>query len=412
MVRGFRVAERDQPAPFADFDRLEARFHLPSLMRGHIWIRDLSVTDSTVRVVRLPTGDFNFSDLIQASGTVTRPLDVTVDRFALAGGTVTLEDWALAEPRTWTSEQITIEARNVSTRRDDGSAIGRSLTAGAPVSLEIRNMRLYPIHLQATMTIEGADLTPAAGLRPTRRPDRHRPGAGEHDPHADPRCARGSSGRRDGPVRRRRAAQARGRRTVHRRAEADGRGLRLRVPRWRPAADAARDRRHHARARCLDEIGGPLPVVHGAGERVRSHVAGPDARPARRSHQHPRRRHAGGLRHRAAPAGRKPAAPPPEKSRPRALGRVRAGGGAGDWRRGGGPEPERAARRGRAGARAGLAGRQSALGGRRPAGAPRRPARRGAAASSCAGPRDWSSSACCSANLGARSSAIAPAISR
>ena len=167
MVRGVRVGERDQRAPFADIDRLEARLHVASLMRGHIWIRDLSVTDSTVRVVRLPTGEFNFSDLIQSSGTVTQPLDVTVDHFVLAAGTVTLEDRALAEPRTWTSEQITIEARNVSTRRDDGSAIGRSLTAGAPVSLEIRNMRLYPIHFQATMTIEGADLTPLQVYLPT-----------------------------------------------------------------------------------------------------------------------------------------------------------------------------------------------------------------------------------------------------
>ena len=159
-VRGFRLAERAQPAPFADFDRLEARLHLPSLLLGRLWIRDLIVTGSTVRVVRLPAGDFNFSDLIEASGTVSRPLDVTVDHFALAGGTVTLEDRALAEPRTWTSEQITIEARNVSTRRDDGTAVGRSLTVGAPVSLEIKNLRLYPIHLQATVTMEGADLTP------------------------------------------------------------------------------------------------------------------------------------------------------------------------------------------------------------------------------------------------------------
>src|SRR6185295_20060278 len=51
-VRGFRLAERDQPSSFADFDRLEAHLHLPSLMRGRIWIRDLSVTGSTVRVVR------------------------------------------------------------------------------------------------------------------------------------------------------------------------------------------------------------------------------------------------------------------------------------------------------------------------------------------------------------------------
>ncbi len=85
---------------------------------------------------------------------------MTVDHFALSGGTITLEDRALAEPRTWASEQITIEARNVSTRRNDGTAVGRSLVVGAPVSLEVKNLRLYPIHLQATVNVEGADLTP------------------------------------------------------------------------------------------------------------------------------------------------------------------------------------------------------------------------------------------------------------
>jgi uncharacterized protein DUF748 len=169
-VRGLRLGERDQPAPFADFGRLEARLHVPSLLLGRLWIRDMVVTDSTVRVVRLPTGDFNFSDLIRASGATSRPLDVTVDHFALAGGTVTLEDRALAEPRTWSSEQITIEARNVSTRRDDGSASGRSLTVGAPVSLEIKNLRLYPIHLQAAITMEGADLTPLQVYVPPAAP--------------------------------------------------------------------------------------------------------------------------------------------------------------------------------------------------------------------------------------------------
>ena len=169
-VRGFRLGERDRRAPFADFGRLEARLHVPSLLLGRLWIRDLVVTDSTVRVVRLPTGDFNVSDLIRASGATRRPLDVTVERFALTGGAVTLEDRALAEPRTWSSEQITIQARNVSTRRDDGSATGRSLTVGAPVSLEIKNLRLYPIHLQATLTIEGADLTPLQVYIPPAAP--------------------------------------------------------------------------------------------------------------------------------------------------------------------------------------------------------------------------------------------------
>lgn len=169
-VRGFRLAERDGTTAFADFERLDARLHLPSLLLGHLWIRELVLSDSTVRVVRGPAGEFNFSDLIRASGATGRPLDVTVDRFAVVRGTVTLEDRALPEPRTWASEQITIEAHNLSTRRADGSAIGRSVTAGAPASVEVRNLRLYPIHLQATVRLEGVDLTPVQVYLPPDAP--------------------------------------------------------------------------------------------------------------------------------------------------------------------------------------------------------------------------------------------------
>jgi hypothetical protein len=169
-IRGFRLAERDGHTPFADFKRLDLRLRLSSLLFGHLWLNELVLTDSTVRVVRLPTGGFNISDLIQSSGTTRRVFDVTVDHFAVLGGTVALEDRALPEPRTWTSEQINIEAHNVSTRRDDGRAVGRSVTAGAPVAVEVKDLRLYPIRLQATVTVEGLDLTPARVYFPPDAP--------------------------------------------------------------------------------------------------------------------------------------------------------------------------------------------------------------------------------------------------
>jgi uncharacterized protein DUF748/AsmA-like protein len=159
-IRGVRLVERDGATPFADIERLDARLRLPALLHGHLRIRQLVIDRPTVRVVRLPGGRFNVSDLVERPRTGGRPLDVTVDRFALNDGTITLEDRALAEPRTWTSEQITIEARDVSTRRTDGRARGRSVTAGAPLAMEISDIRLDPIHLIATLRTEGVDLSP------------------------------------------------------------------------------------------------------------------------------------------------------------------------------------------------------------------------------------------------------------
>jgi len=159
-VRGLRVTERDGTTAFVDIERLHAQIRLPALALGHVHLRELTVDGSRIRVVRLPGGTFNISDLLDRPGTRTRPLDVTVDRFAVNGGAITLEDRALPEPRTWASDQITIVAHDLSTRRGDGRAVGHSMTAGAPLSMEIRELRLYPIHLIARVSTEGVDLSP------------------------------------------------------------------------------------------------------------------------------------------------------------------------------------------------------------------------------------------------------------
>jgi hypothetical protein len=91
-VTGFAVTDREG-VPFATFDRLEGRLHRRSLFRGHVWIHELALRNSAVRVVRYGSGEFNIADFIKrgekSQGTT---LDVTVDHFSLDGGLVTLED--------------------------------------------------------------------------------------------------------------------------------------------------------------------------------------------------------------------------------------------------------------------------------------------------------------------------------
>lgn len=159
-IRGLRVLERDGTAPFTDVDGVHVRVRPLALLTGHLWIREAVIEGSTVRLVRF--GDeFNISDLLSRSEPTERRLDVSVDHFVVTRGTVLLEDRALAEPRTWTSEQIEIDARNLSTRGQNGTAVASSITAGAPVSLEMRNVRLHPIHLEAHASTTGLDLSAA-----------------------------------------------------------------------------------------------------------------------------------------------------------------------------------------------------------------------------------------------------------
>src|SRR5712692_11314488 len=170
-IHKFHLGDRDGRTPFADFADLHLRVRVIPLLVGRLHIRELAMNDSTVRVVRLGDGTFNFSDLVSGEAKPSeRVPHVTVDRFTLRGGKVTLEDRGLPEPRTWASEQITIDARDLSTVGDRGTATARSITAGTPVTIELKNVRLHPIHLQATMTTEGLDLALARVYLPATAP--------------------------------------------------------------------------------------------------------------------------------------------------------------------------------------------------------------------------------------------------
>src|SRR5262249_25380249 len=157
-LRGLSVKDRDGRAPFVDLASLEARVRLFPLLGGHLHIRELVLGGSRVHIIRSP-GGFNVADVVEGSGSSGRRLDVTVDRFRVQDGTVTLEDRVLSEQRTWASDHIEVDAQNLSTKRGDGAGTARSVTAGAPVSIEVTNLRLYPIHLDAAVTTTNLDLS-------------------------------------------------------------------------------------------------------------------------------------------------------------------------------------------------------------------------------------------------------------
>lgn len=169
-IRGFRLSDRDGSL-LGEIEQLDVRIHLRSLLRGHVWIREIAVVNSTVHVVRRGNGDFNFADLIpRGEKTGSSSYDVTVDRFTLRGGTVALEDRALTPTRTWHSRDIVIDARDVSTRGRTGVAEASSTVEGAPVSVRIDELQLAPVHLRGRITTKGMDLAIARLYVPESAP--------------------------------------------------------------------------------------------------------------------------------------------------------------------------------------------------------------------------------------------------
>jgi uncharacterized protein DUF748 len=168
-LRGLRVTDTDG-STLATLDRLDAQLRRRALLSGHISLARLAIDGSSVRVVRYSDGAFNISDLIPRKPGGGLALDVTVDEFTLARGTVLLEDRSLSPWRTWRSENLAFHARNLSTRRDDGTAEASSTINGSPASVRIEQLRLKPVHLRAVVHARDVDMALARVYLPAEAP--------------------------------------------------------------------------------------------------------------------------------------------------------------------------------------------------------------------------------------------------
>jgi hypothetical protein len=157
-VHGLSIADLDEPGELARADLIKARVHRRSLLELHVWVEELVVERSSVRIVRFAGNRFNISDLLERPSRPPSGIGVTIDRMRVVDGAVTLEDRTLRPPRTWRSERIAIEARNLSTTRTDGTADGSTIVAGAPVHVHVEDLRLAPIHVRAHVTVGNVDL--------------------------------------------------------------------------------------------------------------------------------------------------------------------------------------------------------------------------------------------------------------
>jgi Domain of Unknown Function (DUF748) len=170
-LRGLKITDTDG-ATLASLDRLDAQVRRRALLRGHISLRHLAIDGSSARVVRYSDGEFNISDLMpkKPGGGGGPALDVTVDEFTLTHGTVVLEDRSLSPWRTWRSEDLAFHARNLSTRRDDGTAEASSTINGSPVSVHVEQLRLKPVHLRAVVRAQNVDVAVARVYLPPDTP--------------------------------------------------------------------------------------------------------------------------------------------------------------------------------------------------------------------------------------------------
>jgi hypothetical protein len=155
---GVRVAEQEGSGTLAKVTRIEGRVHRRSLWRLHVWIEDLAIAGTEIRVIRLSPTRFNISDLLERPAQPPGRTPVTIDRLRITDSALFFEDRTLSPTRTWGVERIDVEGRALSTTNAGGSLELQSVVAGAPLHLHVEDLRLAPIHLRAHVSAANVDL--------------------------------------------------------------------------------------------------------------------------------------------------------------------------------------------------------------------------------------------------------------
>lgn len=171
-IAGLRIADKASGPPLAEIDRLDVSFTPAALVRAQLHAREATIAGVRVNVVRSEQGALSIADLLNRPPSTGPPAAVTIDKLSVTGGVVTIEDRAVATPRTWRAESLAIEGRALSTI-DPGARGTLRLTAsvaGAPLAVDVTGVDLTSNQGSAHVTATNVDATVAQIAAPPDTP--------------------------------------------------------------------------------------------------------------------------------------------------------------------------------------------------------------------------------------------------
>jgi uncharacterized protein involved in outer membrane biogenesis len=172
-LRNLRVLDHDGGV-LAAVESLEVRFRFRDLVRLHLHVVDGVVKAPAVRLVRLPTGVFSVADLMKPrpASTGKSRFSVSVDRFAVRDGLLTVEDHTVSPARVSRLDGLRVDVRDASTiaSRPAGTVTLDAKLDTAPIALTMTGLRLDPAHFNAKLTARDVDLGLAALALPPGAP--------------------------------------------------------------------------------------------------------------------------------------------------------------------------------------------------------------------------------------------------
>jgi uncharacterized protein involved in outer membrane biogenesis len=172
-IKKFRLAEPDPAQAFVEFERLDVRVVPWSPIFGHIRVAELVLTAPTVKLVRVSSTVFNFSDILARLATTAGPPPPTppepkaksrwtigIDRFELIRANLSATDRAVTPVSEWKVQDLSIEAGNLTTR--PSGPVGKLAVHGAlnnsPVEFSAQDIDLTPTSFGGKFSIQNFSL--------------------------------------------------------------------------------------------------------------------------------------------------------------------------------------------------------------------------------------------------------------
>jgi uncharacterized protein involved in outer membrane biogenesis len=172
-IKKFRLAEPDPAQAFVEFERLDVRVVPWSSVFGHIRVAELVLTAPTVKLVRVSSTVFNFSDILDRLATSAGPPPPTppepaaksrwtigIDRFALIRANLSATDRAVTPVSEWKVQDLSIEAGNLTTR--PSGPVGKLAVHGAlnssPIEFSAQDIDLTPTSFGGKFSIQNFSL--------------------------------------------------------------------------------------------------------------------------------------------------------------------------------------------------------------------------------------------------------------
>jgi Domain of Unknown Function (DUF748) len=165
-VKSFRLAERERPEAFVEFERFDIRLSPWALLRSHVRLKEIALAAPVIRIIRTGPAEFNFSDLL-TGGKEPAPepaapskWTVSVDRLRLDRGRVLVDDRAVSPTAEWVVQDLGVDVDAITTRvgAQPGRLAVNAKIDEAVLALSAEPLRLEPLQVSAKLAFDGFEL--------------------------------------------------------------------------------------------------------------------------------------------------------------------------------------------------------------------------------------------------------------